>query len=122
LIVQAASATSSIYADVDALLKQRERPTAIITQGTYTLGSTLRAIADNGLRIPRDISVVTLGETDVARDHRPGISVLSVELRRTAEQVAALLHSRMAQPQLAARTEKVPLVFTDRGSIGHPPA
>lgn len=121
MLVQAASATSSVYADVDALLRRPDRPTAIVAQGTYTLGSTLRAIADNGLRIPQDISVITIGDTDVARDHRPAISLLNVDSKQVADLVAALLRSRMAEAPPAGRAEKVPLEFTDRGSVGPPP-
>jgi len=122
MLVQAESATGSVHADVDALLRRPDRPTAIVAQGTYTLGSTLQAIADNGLRIPQDISVISIGDTDAARDHRPSISLLNVDSQRVAELVAEQLRSRMAEPQLAPRSEKVPLVFTDRGSVAPPPA
>lgn len=121
MLVQAASATSSVFADVDALLRRAEPPSAIITQGTYTLGSTLQAIAARGLRIPQDISVVTIGETDYARDHNPPISLLNVDSQRIAELTAGLLRSRMAQAGLPARTEKVSLSFTDRGSVAPAP-
>lgn len=122
MLVQAASATGSVYADVQALLQRTDRPTAILAQGTYTLGSTLQAIADNGLRIPQDISVITIGDTDAARNHRPPISLLNVDSQRVAELVAGMLRSRMEAPAQAARSEKVPLTFQDRGSVGVPPA
>lgn len=118
MVVQAESATSSVFADVDALLKRAAPPTAIVAQGTYTLGSTLRAIEANGLRVPRDISVVTIGDTDFARDHSPAISLLNVDAQRIADLIASLLHSRMNEPGLPARSERVPLQFADRGSIG----
>ena len=121
MLVQAASATGSVYADVHALLQRADRPTAILAQGTYTLGSTLQAIADNGLRIPEDISVITIGDTDAARNHRPPISLLNVDLKRVAELTAGLLRSRMDAPAQVARSEKVPLTFQDRGSVGVPP-
>lgn len=120
LLVQGASATSSVFADVDALLKRPDRPTAILAQGTYTLGSTLQAIAANGLRIPQDISVITIGDTPFARDHRPPISLLNVDAQQVADITATLLRSRMEEPGLAVRTEKLPLVFTDRGSVAQP--
>jgi LacI family transcriptional regulator len=121
MLVQAASATSSVFADVNALLQRADRPTAIIAQGTYTLGSTLRAIETNGLRVPQDISVVTIGDTDFARDHAPSISLLNVDAQRVAEGIATLLRSRMADAGQPGRSERVPLQFTDRGSIGPAP-
>jgi LacI family transcriptional regulator len=121
MLVQAASATSSVFADVNALLQRADRPTAIIAQGTYTLGSTLRAIEANGLRVPQDISVVTIGDTDFARDHAPSISLLNVDAQRVAEGIATLLRSRMADAGQPGRSERVPLQFTDRGSIGPAP-
>ncbi|RZI96803.1 MAG: LacI family DNA-binding transcriptional regulator [Variovorax sp.] len=122
LLVQAASATGSVYDDVHALLQRADRPTAILAQGTYTLGSTLQAIADHGLRVPQDISVVTIGDSDAARNHRPPISLLNVDSMRVAELIAGLLRSRMDAPGQEARSEKVPLTFQDRGSVGAPPA
>lgn len=118
MVVQTPSATSSAFPDVDALLKRAQPPTALITQGTYTLNSTLRAIAAHGLRIPQDISVISIGDTDFARDHLPPIAVINVDVNLMAELTASLLLSRMAQPDLPQRKEKVRLSFAERGSIG----
>ena len=118
MVVLAASATSSVFAEVDALLKRPEPPTALIAQGTYTLHSTLQAIAANGLRVPEDISVIGIGDTDFARSHVPPISVVNVDLSQMAGKIAVMLQSRMADVDLAPRSEKVALVFTERQSVG----
>ncbi|MBC7598624.1 MAG: substrate-binding domain-containing protein [Polaromonas sp.] len=106
MMVLAAYATSSVLEDVGALLERPKPPTAIIAQGTYTLNSTLRAIAARGLRIPKDISLVCIGDTDFAR---------------MADLTSGLLLSRIEQPALPSRHEKIELLLIDQGSIGPAP-
>lgn len=121
LLVQAACATGSAYAQVDALLSQSAAPTALITQGTFTLNSVLHAIAAHGLRVAQDVSVVAIGDSDFARHHRPAISALRVDLEQVAEAAVQLIDSRMLAPDLSPRTVKIALEFVSRDSVRAPP-
>ncbi len=73
---------SSAYDDVIKMLSRKDRPTAIIVQGTGVLSSTLNAIATLGLRIPQDISLVSIGRADFILNHVPAISTLARRLRK----------------------------------------
>ena len=121
LIVQGQSAISSVLSDFDRLLKQSDRPTAVLAQGTYALGSVMQAIALNNLSVPRDISVVAIGDTPFARENNPAISMVTVDSARVAALTAEMLRDRMENAALPARVEKVPVTFTDRASVGSAP-
>ena len=69
--------SSIAFSDVCQLLQGPDRPTAIITLGTHMLAGVMDALASNGLRYPDDMSLVCIGDTDLARHATPGISALT---------------------------------------------
>ena len=62
--------------DALALLRRDRRPTAIIALGTRILAGALRAARDLGLSVPADLSVIAVGDTDLAAVHSPALSAL----------------------------------------------
>ena len=64
--------SSIAFSDVCQLLQGPDRPTAIITLGTHMLAGVMDALASNGLRYPDDMSLVCIGDTDLARHATPG--------------------------------------------------
>lgn len=100
------TSTGSTFDEVVGLLKGRAPPTALIVQGTNTLLSVLNAIAAAGLRIPDDISIISIGDPDFASTHVPPISALKVSTEAIVERTVELLMSRIkgdraASPQRA---------------------
>lgn len=122
LIVRLPSSTSEAFEPVSALLASKRPPTAILSLGTNVLGDVLSAISARGLRIPRDISVVSMGDPAFARRHVPSIATVSVDLDVAAGESAQLLLERMrggydGKPRLVVvRTE-----FEARESCAAPP-
>ncbi len=122
LIVQLPHAMSPAYEAVHRLLQRAERPTAIVAMGTNILNDTLNAINACQLRIPQDISVVSIGDPDFAAHHVPPISSLRVDLDQVAEVSAELLLSRMREEAgEAPRTVHVKNTFVERASCGPAP-
>jgi LacI family transcriptional regulator len=120
-IVQLPSSMSSSFAAVSALLASRDRPTALVTLGTNILNEALNAIATHRLRIPGDISVVSLGDPDFARSFTPPITALRVDQQRTADLAVGMLLARVEQASTApGRTVKLPLLFVERESCAPP--
>jgi LacI family transcriptional regulator len=74
-----------------ALLRGSERPTAIIALGTRILAGVLRAARDLGLSVPRDLSVLSVGDTDLAAVHTPAITALRWSLEDVGRAAAELL-------------------------------
>lgn len=117
LILYEPTSTSPSFDDVERLLCGPDRPTAIVVHGTQMLIGAVQAALANGLRIPQDVSIVAIGDTDFARTHLPPIGVVSLDAARAAERVVALMTRRIAagrdEPPL---TETIPLTFEPRGS------
>ncbi|HRO60863.1 MAG TPA: substrate-binding domain-containing protein [Burkholderiaceae bacterium] len=95
LIVQLPSAMSRSFDAVRNLLRSTEPPTAIIALGTIMLNDAISAIADAGLRVPADVSLVSLGDPDFARSHIPGISTLRIDVDKVADGLVKLLLDRI---------------------------
>ena len=105
------------------MLARPVRPTAIVTLGTSALGDVLNAVAAHGLRLPADISVVSMGDPDFARGHVPAISTVSVDLDRAATEISHLLLDRMrGSAPGPERHVMVPTTFINRESCGPVPA
>ncbi|MCA7082478.1 substrate-binding domain-containing protein [Cupriavidus sp. DB3] len=97
LIIQEATPTSSAFDDVSRLLREADPPTAFLVQGTQTLTSTLRAIGKQGLRVPDDISVIGIGDTEFAQTYDPPLTVLRTPVDDVADMAAELLLKRIAE-------------------------
>ncbi|MBC7955884.1 MAG: substrate-binding domain-containing protein [Cytophagales bacterium] len=119
LIVHLPTATSPAFEAVQALLQRPDRPTAIVAMGTNILNETLNAINACALRIPQDISLVSIGDPDFASNHVPPISSLRVDLDEVAELSCELLLSRMrGEANAAPRTVHITNTFVERASCG----
>jgi len=94
-IVRLPTAMSAAFEAVTALLKRPDRPTAIVAMGTNILNETLNAISNLDMRIPQDISVVSIGDPDFAASYAPAISSLRVDLDAAAKASTELLLSRL---------------------------
>jgi LacI family transcriptional regulator len=122
LIVRLPNAMSSAYETVGALMRRAERPTAIVAMGTNILNETLNALGACALRIPHDVSVVSVGEPDFAATHVPPIAALRVDLEAVARASCELLLSRMrGESSEAPRTVHIASSFVERASCGVAP-
>lgn len=117
LVVQAENVTASAFMEISGLLSRPVPPTALIVQGTHMLTSALRAVNARGLRMPDDISIIAIGDTAFAREHDPAVSVLSIDMHAAARHLVSLLLSRINDPSLPARRERVDLRYEHRSSV-----
>lgn len=120
-IVRLPTGTSPAFDAVSALLAQPDPPTALIALGTNVLNDTLGAISVGGLRIPQDVSVVSLGDPYFAAHHMPPISALRVALQQAGDTGSQLLLARMAGDDTAPRSITLPCEFVERQSCGPAP-
>lgn len=89
--------SSMDFAQGDALglLRGERRPTAVIALGTRILAGVLRAARDVGLAVPGDLSVLSVGDTDLAAVHTPAITALRWNLEDVGRAAAELLLLRL---------------------------
>lgn len=81
--------------DALALLRGSRRPTAMIALGTRILAGVLRAARDLGLSLPGELSVLSVGDTDLAAVHNPAITALRWSLEDVGRAAAELLLQRL---------------------------
>lgn len=110
------------FAETTRLLELAERPTALLTLGGQALGGTLRAIHSRGLRIPEDISVISFGDTEMARVVAPMITCLHWDRVQLGRQTVDLLASRIANRLAEPRRITLPCELILRQSCGAAPS
>lgn len=123
LIVRLPGSMSPAFDAVSSLLDRPQRPTAIVALGTGVISETLNAIHRHRLRIPQDISVVSIGDPDFARTYTPAISALRVDLDSVVGESARLLLDRIEgrTHEGEPRVVKVRVEFIVRESCGPVP-
>jgi LacI family transcriptional regulator len=90
-----ASSMDFAQGDALALLRGKERPTAIVALGTRILAGVLRAARDLRLSVPGDLSVLSVGDTDLAAVHTPAITALRWNMEDVGGAAAELLLQRL---------------------------
>lgn len=68
--------------NIISLLRQADRPTAMLVAGGVITPDVLYAVREIGLRIPEDISVIAFDDTTEAATSDPGLTVVRVPLKR----------------------------------------
>lgn len=77
------------------MLVSRRPPTAIVA-GANQMPDVLRAVRALKLNVPRRVSLVSIGDTDVASLHQPPLTAVRWELRKVGAAAAELLLTRLA--------------------------
>lgn len=121
LILRLPSVMSPAFDPVHAMLGQDSPPTAILSLGTHMLGDVLNAIAARGLRIPEDISLMSIGDPEFVRSHRPSISTLWTDPERVAEALVSLLLERMKNPRAKPVRLRLMPEYLERESCSRAP-
>ena len=108
------------HADALSLLRSNRRPTAIIALGTRILAGALRAARDVGLAVPGDLSVLSVGDTDLAAVHTPAITALRWSLEDVGCAAAELLLLRLRGDVGAQSRALLPVDLVLRESCAPP--
>lgn len=103
----------------EAFLSQRDPPTALIAGGNQILVGVLRAIRRRGLRIPRDVSLVTCDHTPLAEFLEPALATIERDPRQLGHGAAKLLLEVLQGA--APRRILLPVNFAPGRSCGPPP-
>lgn len=114
---------SSEYAfrETQALLTLKQPPTAIIAGGNLMLAGVLRATQLLRLRLPRDLSIICSGDTELAELATPSVTAIRWDLAAVGCEAAKLLIARLGGNTIAGRTRiEVPSEIVLRKSCGPP--
>ncbi|MCL4186877.1 MAG: LacI family transcriptional regulator [Rhodobacteraceae bacterium] len=112
------SATSfgEAFVDVSNMITRPDRPSAIILGGASMLGGALRAIRAQRLEIPRDLSLVAAGDSELAQLATPAITVVRWDMEEIGRACATALLSRIKTPDAPRRRLLVDPELVVRGS------
>jgi len=108
------------YAAARELLTHDQRPTAIVIAGTQVLAGVLTALEELGLRVPRDLSLISYDDSAAARFHSPPISTLARDCEEIGQIAARLALERIEQRRTDLKKIFVPTVYVPRGSVTSP--
>lgn len=85
------------FREASALLQSAERPTAIIAAGNRILVGVLRAIQQQNVSIPRDVSIIACDQTDLARLYPGPITLIDRDIEEIGRTAAQLLLERLVE-------------------------
>lgn len=122
-LIQAGSFLPSAgFRHASSMLEGDDRPTAIIAGGIDMLPGVLRAVRVRGLKIPRDVSIVAAGDSELAELYTPAISVQRWDQAEAGRTAAALILDRiLRRSERRPRHVLLPNEFTIRDSTAPPP-
>ena len=79
------------------LLQRSDRPTAIIAAGNRVLVGVLRAIQQQNVSVPGDISIIGCDQTDLARLYPGPITLIDRDIEEIGRMAAQLLLERLVE-------------------------
>lgn len=103
LIRAESSSMEFSFSEALALLSSANAPTAFLCLGTRILSGVLQAIRHTGRTVPDDVSIISIGDTDLSQLFTPTITSLTWDLAAVGTACAEVLLRR-----LTARDEPEP--------------
>lgn len=97
------------------VLTQENRPTAFIVGANQIIG-VIRAIRLVGLRIPQDVSLICLGETEFSDVFQPPVTTVRWDLSGLGRMAAEILVSRLSDGRASAQRVILPVELVLRES------
>ncbi|MFD2498521.1 LacI family DNA-binding transcriptional regulator [Rhizorhabdus histidinilytica] len=123
LVIARSFLSDAAYDIVTEMMQRPDPPSAIVAGGMDMLSGVLRAIRASGLEVPRDVSVIGSGNSELAELYSPPIAMIDWDYANVGRIAANLLLDRIGGDSMAAaRHVIVPTHFIERASIGrrHP--
>ncbi len=106
LVLQCGMAEPKVAIAVDALLKRKPRPTAIVATNDTLAIRTIKVLLTRGIHVPRDISVVGFDDIETANLVMPSITTVRIPLGELAE-IAVSSLIRGIEHEDAARVQRI---------------
>jgi LacI family transcriptional regulator len=104
------SAMEYAFSEALALLSGPQAPTAFLCLGTRILAGVLQGIRHSGLSVPDDVSVISVGDTDLSQLFLPAITSLTWDFEAVGTAVAELMLKRLGAGAATAEPERIVLV------------
>jgi LacI family transcriptional regulator len=103
-----------------ALLKSSDGITAIVAANDLMAAGALRALADRGIRVPQEMSVVGFDDAPLAEMVSPALTTVRQPLQEMAQMAVSLLLARIAGQDSQVQRHVLPTELVVRESTGPP--
>jgi LacI family transcriptional regulator len=120
LVVSGHSESTGAERATAALLGLHESPTALVTANNAMTIGALRALRRHGLSVPDDIALCCFDDFAWADLFSPRLTAVAQPSRELGATAVRVLLDRLAEPDRAARTVRLPSTFVHRTSCGCP--
>jgi len=110
-----------MYALTRRLLARKDAPTAIFAADEMAAFGVLRAVADAGLRVSEDVSVLTCLNARFMRRVSPRLSVINVRQDEVAAEAGRTLGRLLRGDPVEARQTFLSPILEENGSCAPPP-
>ena len=112
-------ALASGHAGMRALLRRPQRPTAVVaTNDVFAVGAMM-ACRELGVRIPDDVSVTGVDDTDLGATQTPALTSIETPIVEIGTAAALQLVARL-EGRPAELYQRLPFALVRRGSTGRP--
>lgn len=99
------------------IARAENRPEALIIGADYDAALIIQGLAENGIKIPEDISLIAIDDTFMSRLSNPPLSAILLDREKTANLVVEKLEKKINNPDLPPEQMVVDTLFVDRSSI-----
>lgn len=108
--------------DLAEMLDSKAPPTALVLLGTRILAGALRTVRERKLRIPADLSIISIGDTEWTAVHEPPITALRWSVDQVADGLVGLLLAQIRERGTKWQSGRVsvPTELVLRGSCAAP--
>ncbi|HUX49146.1 MAG TPA: LacI family DNA-binding transcriptional regulator [Spirochaetia bacterium] len=122
LVARCGTSAAEGYDAARTLLTRAARPTAIIAINDLIAMSVLRAAADLGISVPRDLSVCGFDDVPGARFAVPRLTTVDRDAGEVADSALRLLLSRMEDKSAPRMSARIACRLVVRETTGQAPA
>ena len=122
LVVYCGSTLEDGYQAASQLLNHSPRPTAILAINDLMAMGVLRAAGDQGLNVPKDLSLVSFDDIPIAQYQVPRLTTASKEPVLMGSEAVRLVFERIQNPNQPSQELKISPRLIIRESTGLAPA
>ncbi|GDY41375.1 hypothetical protein SANT12839_022570 [Streptomyces antimycoticus] len=102
------------YREVRRLLAEGHRPHALVCSTDRVSFGAYQALAEAGLSVPQDVSVVSFDDQDIAGWLKPALTTVALPHHELGRRAVELI---LGEEPLGASTHRVPMPLRERESI-----
>ncbi len=115
-IINSQLSTEGGYNGAKELLDRSTDSTAIFCANDITAIGVLKAVKENGLRVPEDVSIISIDDIDMAQYVSPMLTTIHIPIEELGKMTAKTLIDRIERGHTLSIKLEIPFTLTKRES------